>query len=227
MTEKVARQMRVMGVEGDSTVGLLVTNDSAEAIASIYGVLMAGGAYVPLDPSYPAARVKLIAEDAELKALLFKDEEALAEHINVVKCPELSVTNVLEDTLLPEPSARDWRPPVSNTSCYVIYTSGTTGKPKGVVLEHSNISYFIQYRALCIYKGLGPGSRFLLSSPMTFDGSCGIQFSTLSMCATLVLAPKYALLDELELVTNTVKVSCLACHSRNILYPLQGKLWFV
>ncbi len=37
MAEKVARRIRVLGVEGDSTVGLLMTNDSAEAIASIYG----------------------------------------------------------------------------------------------------------------------------------------------------------------------------------------------
>ncbi len=37
MAEKVARQIRVLGVEGDSTVGLLMTNDSSEAIASIYG----------------------------------------------------------------------------------------------------------------------------------------------------------------------------------------------
>ncbi len=38
MAEKVARQMQVLGVEGDSAVGLLMTNDSAEAIASIYGI---------------------------------------------------------------------------------------------------------------------------------------------------------------------------------------------
>ncbi len=37
MAEKVARQMQLLGVEGDSTVGLLMTNDSAEAIASVYG----------------------------------------------------------------------------------------------------------------------------------------------------------------------------------------------
>ncbi len=36
MAEKVARQMQLLGVEGDSTVGLLMTNDSAKAIASIY-----------------------------------------------------------------------------------------------------------------------------------------------------------------------------------------------
>ncbi len=162
---------------------------------------------MPLDPSYPAARIQLIALDAGFKALLVMDEDAFAQHSNILKCPVLSVMNILDDALFPEPSAVDWLPPALNTSCYIIYTSGTTGKPKGVVLEHANISCFIQHGALCLYKGLGPGSRVLLSSPMTFDGSCGIQFSTLSMGATLVVVRKYALLDGLELIINTVKVS--------------------
>ncbi|MCP4091382.1 MAG: hypothetical protein GY746_16560 [Gammaproteobacteria bacterium] len=38
MAEKVARQMRLLGVGGNSTVGLLMTNDSAEAIVSAYGM---------------------------------------------------------------------------------------------------------------------------------------------------------------------------------------------
>ncbi len=37
MAEKVAGKMQVFGIESDSMVGLLMTNDSAEAIASIYG----------------------------------------------------------------------------------------------------------------------------------------------------------------------------------------------
>ncbi len=143
-------------------------------IYSHAGVLIAGGAYVPLDPSHPASRIELIAEDSGLKALLVKDEDVFAEHSNFVKCPVLNVMNILSDALLPEPSAVDWHPPASNTSCYIIYTSGTTRKPKGVVLEHTNMSSFIQYGALCGYKGLGPGSRYLLSSPMTFDMSCAI-----------------------------------------------------
>ncbi len=162
---------------------------------------------MPLDPSYPAARIKLIAKDAGLKAMLVKDEDVLAEYSSVVKCPVLSVMNILDDSLLPEPSAVDWCPLTPNTSCYIIYTSGTTGKPKGMVVEHANLSSFIQHGALCGYKGLGPGSRFLLSSPMTFDVSCGIQFSTLSLGATLALSPKLALLDKLELLINTMKVS--------------------
>ncbi len=162
---------------------------------------------MPLDPSYPVSRIELIEKDSGLKALLVKDEDAFAEHSNIVKCPVLSVVNILNDSLLPEPSAVDWYPPTLNTSCYIIYTSGTTGKPKGVVVEHANLSSFIQHGALCGYKGLGPGSRFLLSSPMTFDVSCGIQFSTLSLGATLALSPKLALLDKLELLINTMKVS--------------------
>ncbi len=191
------------------------------------GVLIVGGAYVPLDPSYPTARIKLIAEDAGLKALLVMDEDTFVEHSNFVKCPVLSMTNILDDALFPEPSSMDWRPPAPNTSCYIMYTSGTTGEPKGVVLDHANISSFIQHGALCMFKGLGPGSCFLLSSPMTCDVSCGIQFSAPSMGATLVLAPKRILLDELELLINTMKVRLLAWVFRNITHMLLDIHMFV
>ncbi len=162
---------------------------------------------MPLDPSYPDARIELIAEDAEMKALLVKDEDIFAEHKDVVKCPVLSMMNILNGVLLPEQSSVGWCPPTPNTSCYIMYTSGSTGKPKGVVIEHANVSSFIQHGVLCMYKGLGPGSKFLVSSPMTFDGSCGIQFSTLSIGGTGVLAPKCTLLDHLEILINTAKVS--------------------
>ncbi len=102
-----------------------MTNGSAEAIASIYGtycflklvckrigsinrktyshagMLIASGAYVPLDPSYPATRIKLITEDAGLKAMLVKDENVLAEYSNVVKCAMLSVMNILRYARFP------------------------------------------------------------------------------------------------------------------------------
>ncbi len=162
-----------------------------------------------------------------MKALLVKGKDAFAQHNNVVKCPVLSMTNIFDNALFPEPSSVDWRPPAPNTSCYIMYTSGTTGKPKGMVLDNENISSFIQHGALYMFKGLGPGSWFLLSSPMTCDMSCGIQFSALSMGATLVLTPKRTLLGELELLINTVKVRLLAWVFRNITHMLLDIHMFV
>ncbi len=162
---------------------------------------------MPLDPSYPAARIKLIAGDAGLKVLLVKDQDDFIEHRNIVKCPVLNIINVLDNEVLPEPSVLDWRRPVPNTPCGIIYTSGTTGMPKGVVLEHANYTWVLQDGSLHTSMGLGPGSRFLLSAPMIYQVSCVTQFPTLSVGATLVLAPKSALLDELQLLINTTKVS--------------------
>ncbi len=187
---------------------------------SCAGVLIAGGAYVPLDPDYPCSQVNHIANDSGLKALLVNNEDVCAEYDNLFKCPVLNVLNTLDDALLPEPSGVDWHPPAPNTACYIIYTSGTTRRPKGCCLDHENVFHFIQYGTFTMYKGLGPGSRFLNSNPMVFDISCAIHFSTLSVGATLVLASKNALLDELELIINTTEVSCLACCPKSIEHML-------
>ncbi len=162
---------------------------------------------MPLDPSCPATRIKLIAGDAGLKVLLVKDQDDFVEHRNIVKCPLLNIMNILDNAVLPEPGIFYSCHPVPNTSCGIIYTSGTTGKPKGVVQEHANYTWVLQDGPLHTSMGLGPGSRFLLSSPMIYQVSCVTQFPTLTVGATLVLAPKSALLDELQLLINTTKVS--------------------
>ncbi len=149
-----------------------------------------------------------------MKAVLVKGYDGFAEHRNVVKCPVLSMMNILDDEFLSQPSVLDWHPPAPNTSCYILYTSGTTGKPKGVVLEHANLTWVLQNGPLRTTMGLCPRSRFLLSAPMIYQVSCITQFPTLSVGASLVLAPKSALLDELQLLINTVKVSLPACHSQ-------------
>ncbi len=76
---------------------------------------------MPLGPSYPAAQIKLIVENSGLEALLVKDKDAFEEHRDIVKCPVLSMMNILDNEALPEPSVLDWRTPAPNTSCGIIH----------------------------------------------------------------------------------------------------------
>ena len=112
MANRVARRLRSLGVGSDSHVGLLMTNDSAEAIAAIMGVLMAGGAYVPLDPGYPAERISLIEKDAEFKAMLVRDAAGVEKFGEVVDCPTLSVVDVMGDEIVSGDAVpKSWQPP--------------------------------------------------------------------------------------------------------------------
>ncbi|MCA0756969.1 amino acid adenylation domain-containing protein [Paenibacillus sp. N4] len=133
---QLAHELVQRGIGANSLVGICMER-SLELIVAIIGVLKAGGAYVPLDPKIPSDRLQFILEDSQVKALLTQSEVSQS-------WPSLTVTPIHLDT--------DWEP-VSRQSkdnlelpasalqlAYVIYTSGTTGKPKGVLVNHGNVT---------------------------------------------------------------------------------------
>lgn len=129
------------GVGPESVVGLLVGR-SERMLISILGVLKAGGAYLPISPDYPVGRVAYILKDASPPLLLTEGRYA----------PRASG---FAGTLLSwDDRPTDWsngpirRPsghPASRQLAYIMYTSGSTGNPKGVMVEHGNLSNFIQW----------------------------------------------------------------------------------
>jgi amino acid adenylation domain-containing protein len=111
-----------------------------EMVVGLLGILKAGGAYVPLDPNYPADRLAYMLEDAAPRVLLVQEQ---LRH----RLPDGTAEVITLD--------RDWseiaRQPSSNLDvrtlnlraghlAYVIYTSGSTGDPKGVMVEHRNVT---------------------------------------------------------------------------------------
>ncbi len=81
---------------------------------------------------------------------------------------------------------------------YVIYTSGSTGRPKGVLVPHRGVVNSTE--AFTRVYGIGPGSRVLLFAPLHFDASVLDVFTALCSGATLVLAPREALMPGEGLV---------------------------
>ncbi|GAA0710921.1 hypothetical protein GCM10009430_00030 [Aquimarina litoralis] len=90
-------------------------------IIALFAVLKTGVGYVPIDPNYPQERIDYIEEDSKCKKII--DQKT----IDLFKEKEYSAT-------LPEVEI------LSSNLAYIIYTSGTTGKPKGVMIEHGNVT---------------------------------------------------------------------------------------
>ncbi|PKV49520.1 amino acid adenylation domain-containing protein [Aquimarina sp. MAR_2010_214] len=109
----------LIGIKLDRSEQLLIT---------IFGVLKTGAAYVPIDINYPQDRIDYIEKDSNCKVVIDQQElnhynKVKDQHVNK-KLPRLTKPNYL---------------------AYIIYTSGTTGKPKGVMVEHGNVTAMLNW----------------------------------------------------------------------------------
>ena len=109
---------------GDSVVVKLEKTEWI--VIALLGILKAGGVYVPVDINYPNQRVQFIIEDSNCKVVIDEEKVEDFKHKIWPKHNNLEVT-ISKDDL-----------------AYIIYTSGTTGKPKGVMVEHKNIVWFLE-----------------------------------------------------------------------------------
>ena len=113
-----------------------------EMIVGLLGILKAGGAYVPLDPNYPVERLRYMVEDSAPAVLLTQEhlKELFLEYRD--RLPIIDLTEALA-LWKDQPESNPERTIVGLTPshlAYVIYTSGSTGQPKGVMVEHSELS---------------------------------------------------------------------------------------
>ncbi len=112
---------------------------SLEMVISMLAVLKAGGAYVPISPEYPTERVQFILTDTATPCVLTQQH-----YLNALR--PLSESSIL---IAADNQADTASQPVENAEsiskptdlAYIIYTSGTTGQPKGVMIEHKNVSH--------------------------------------------------------------------------------------
>src|ERR1044071_8773853 len=76
LSDRVRDRLVHLGVRPGDRVGICMRK-SADAIASMFGIMKAGAAYVPTDPMAPVARNAFVFQDCAVKALIA--ERRLAE----------------------------------------------------------------------------------------------------------------------------------------------------
>ncbi|HEX6036828.1 non-ribosomal peptide synthetase, partial [Longimicrobium sp.] len=187
---RLAHALQRRGVGPETRVALHLEN-GPEQLAGILGVLKAGGAYVPLDTASPADRLAYVIQDSGAALVLADDPAALA-------AAGVPVLALAADAFADEPDTAPASGVGPRNLVYVIYTSGSTGRPKGVLVEHHGVcntvvNYIEAY-------GITAGARSLHFAPVHFDASVTDLFTPLCAGATLVTAPREALIPGAELV---------------------------
>ncbi|HET9899274.1 MAG TPA: amino acid adenylation domain-containing protein [Streptosporangiaceae bacterium] len=159
---RLARQLRSLGVGEESRVGVLLRR-GPDLVTALLAVLKAGAAYLPLDPAHPTRRLTTLLSDTGAKVVV--TESALSDRLD-----EAAVTAVTldRDARCDHYSGANLGHTAGPDSlAYVIYTSGSTGTPKGVMIEHRNL---VSYVCWCLraYPPRG-GSGAPLYSSVAFD----------------------------------------------------------
>ena len=176
---ELAHHLQRSGVGPETLIGLFVET-SPKAVVAILAILKAGGAYVPLDTSNPAARLKQIIDESELRLIL--TDSTLEQML-----PSDTATICL-DRLWPGLAAESSENPHSSVTpsnaAYVMYTSGSSGKPKGVIRIHRGlINRF-------------PWSNFLPDEVCSLNFSLSVGFSFHRLFLPLVTGIPLVLLPD-------------------------------
>src|SRR5215216_4396851 len=160
---QLARLLLRRGVGAEVLVGVCLER-SVAAVVALLAVWKAGGVYLPLDGEQPAGRLEFMLRDAQPGLVIV--DEGLPAGVSAGAVPVLSLAGCGEEIAsqleaAPEVEIRE------EQLAYVIYTSGSTGEPKGVAVEHVQLSHTLQW-AQEVYEFSSEDVVPCLA-PLTFD----------------------------------------------------------
>ena len=184
---QLARYLREKGVGPDQLVGICVER-SLEMVVGLLGILKAGGAYLPLDPASPSERLSYMLADAAPKVLLTQGQLRPS-------LPYLGFEIITLDDDWAHIGAKTTDNLGTNESgvrahhlAYVIYTSGSTGQPKGVMIEHRNVTRL--FAATEKWFGFDARDVWTLFHSFAFDFSVWELWGALLYGGRLVMVPQ-------------------------------------
>ncbi|MEE3650352.1 MULTISPECIES: non-ribosomal peptide synthetase [unclassified Brenneria] len=188
---QLAHWLVEQGVRPDSRVAIALAR-GCDLLVAILATLKAGGAYVPLDPGYPQERLRYVLQDSAPDALITTQTIRpllgdLPDHLSLV---------ALDDDSQPwaRCSAADIAAAALGLTArhlaYIIYTSGSTGQPKGVMVEHRNVTRLLASTQYWFH--FDPQDTWTLFHSYAFDFSVWEIWGALLHGARLVVVPQSA-----------------------------------
>lgn len=160
-SNRLAQLLIEKGVRPNTIVAALL-EPHIDMMTALLGILKAGCAYLPIDPDYPGHRIAYFLKESAVTHLVTLSD--------VLHRQKIEFNGVVMDmqSLPMEQKAED---PVDLTrpedAAYLIYTSGSTGRPKAVLVEHRNVTAYLD--AFQQEFKLNHRDRVLQQSSISFD----------------------------------------------------------
>ncbi|HEX7317773.1 MAG TPA: amino acid adenylation domain-containing protein [Pyrinomonadaceae bacterium] len=177
---QLARYLRRLGVRAEDRVGLMLGR-GVEMLVALLGVLKAGGAYVPLEVSQPTERLARMVEDAGARVVV--SVEGWRAEVSALRTEVAVYLDGEAEEISREGAEELEQRAEGKNAAYVIYTSGSTGAPKGVCVEHRQLTNYLN--AVSRRLRLPAGASFALVSTFAADLGHTVIFPSLCTGGTL------------------------------------------
>ena len=174
------------GVSNGDTVAVMLPN-CVELLVTMFAAWSIGAALTPVNPALTDDEVGYQLDDSASQALIADQRGGpLASRAGI---PHIDVANVLRPAHAARGSATIG--PAPDDFALIIYTSGTTGRPKGVLLDHANLTAMSD--SLVAELALTSADTSLLVLPLFHvNGLVVSVLSTLRAGGNVVIAPRFA-----------------------------------
>ncbi|MFZ6658613.1 AMP-binding protein [Undibacterium sp. TJN19] len=210
MADSICRSLYARGLRQGQVLALF-NDKSPAAFACMLACLKLGLIYTNLDPASPWERLRKMLSTCQ-PALVVNSFSDLSFTVNQFDHAQVEVVTL--DSLVSsrhEVSLPDCTAISGSTPAYIMFTSGSTGSPKGAVMSHANLLWFIQWAQ----------DRFQVSAqdvftnvnPSYFDNSVFDFYVSLFSGASLVPFTVKQVHDTRSLVRLIAKAGCTVWFS--------------